>query len=176
MTRQTAYPAIASIGPSFPPVERVARKLIGTLLLFDGVGGVIVETEPYDHEDPASHNARGRTTRNRTMFGPPGHAYVYRSYGLHWCLKFVCGVTAGSAVLVRAIRPVTGLDAMRVRRGDVPEIKLCAGLGRFCAALGIDAHWDGHDLMQPLRAPGGPGDGEIQEGPRIGMSRAEPSI
>ncbi len=155
-------------------VHEVAPELIGATLLADGVGGRIVEVEAYDHEDPASHGYRGRTERNASMFGPPGHAYVYRSYGIHWCLNLVCedeGVA--SAVLVRALEPTHGLGPMRARRGlDEPRL-LCSGPGRLCQALGITRDHDGLPLERPpfeLRerevSP------EIVAGPRIGISHA----
>jgi len=156
------------------PVHEVAPELIGSTLLFDGVGGRIVEVEAYDQEDPASHGYRGRTDRNATMFGPPGHAYVYRSYGIHWCLNFVCeGVGVASAVLVRALEPTYGLDLMRERRGlDDPRF-LCAGPGRLCQALGITRDHDGLPLDEPpfeIRARDEPV--EVAAGPRIGITRA----
>ena len=143
-------------------------------LLVDGVGGRIVEVEAYDHEDPASHGFRGRTERNASMFGPPGLAYVYRSYGIHWCLNFVCqdeGVA--NAVLVRALEPTHDLETMRERRGlDDPRL-LCSGPGRLCQALGVTRDHDGLALDRPpfeLLAAEGPV--EVVSGPRIGITRA----
>src|ERR1700752_2935259 len=130
--RLLARPFFARSGPT------VAPALIGATLLLDGVGGVIVEVEAYDHEDPAAHGFRGRTARNAAMFGPPGHAYVYRSYGMHWCLNFVCeGEGIASAVLIRALKPLNGLATMRRRRGIDENRLLCAGPGRLCEALAI---------------------------------------
>jgi DNA-3-methyladenine glycosylase len=155
-------------------VHEVAPNLVGAKLLVEGVGGVIVEVEAYDHEDPAAHGYRGRTERNASMFGPPGHAYVYRSYGIHWCLNLVCeeeGVA--SAVLLRALEPTDRLDEMRARRAlDEPRL-LCAGPGRLCQALGVTREHDGLPLDRPpfaLEARGG--DVDIVAGPRIGITRA----
>src|SRR4051795_13258394 len=123
-------------------VHEVAPELIGATLLFDGVGGIIVEVEAYHHTDPAAHSFNGQTPRNAVMFGPAGYAYVYRSYGIHWCVNFVCeGAGSASAVLIRALEPTLRLDLMRRRRGlDDPRL-LCAGPGRLCEALAItDAH------------------------------------
>jgi DNA-3-methyladenine glycosylase len=155
-------------------VHEVAPDLIGVTLLVDGIGGRIVEAEAYDHEDPASHGYRGRTDRNASMFGPPGHAYVYRSYGIHWCLNLVCeeeGVA--SAVLIRALEPTYGLDQMRARRGiDDPRL-FCSGPGKLCQALGVTRDHDGLPLDRPpfeLR----PRDAAIDlvSGPRVGITRA----
>jgi len=128
----------------------VAPDLIGATLLVDGVGGVIVEVEAYHHTDPASHSHGGRTERNAVMFGPPGHAYVYRSYGIHWCVNAVCEPAGeASAVLIRALAPTHGLDRMRARRGIDEERLLCAGPGRLCQALGITKTLDGAPLDAP---------------------------
>ena len=155
-------------------VHEVAPDLIGCGLLVDGVGGPIVEVEAYDQEDPASHGFRGETARNRSMFGPPGHAYVYRSYGIHWCLNLVCeemGVAA--AVLLRALEPARGIEEMCARRGlDEPRL-LCAGPGRLCQALAVTREHDGLPLDRPpfeLRARASVP--EIITGPRVGITQA----
>jgi DNA-3-methyladenine glycosylase len=155
-------------------VHDVAPELIGVTLLVDGVGGPIVEVEAYDHEDPAAHGYRGRTERNATMFGPPGHAYVYRSYGIHWCLNFVCeGEGVASAVLIRALEPTHGLETMRARRGRADERLLCAGPGRLCQALGLTREHDGLALDgPPFRLEQRSGEPEVLRGPRIGITRA----
>ncbi len=154
------------------PAPVLAAMLIGVTLLVDGVGGVIVETEAYDMLDPASHSFRGPTPRNRAMFGPVGHAYVYRSYGIHWCLNLVCGGEPGCAVLIRALRPTHGLDAMRARRGLDAERLLCSGPGRVCQALAISAALDGHSLFAPpFQLMPGPAQ-DVVTGPRIGLTRA----
>lgn len=120
------------------PAPEVAAGLIGASLKVDSVGGIIVETEAYDIHDSASHSFRGQTQRNAPMFGPIGRAYVYRIYGLHWCLNIVCDAsTPGSAVLIRALEPVWSLDVMAGRRGQVRARDLCAGPGRLCQALGV---------------------------------------
>ena len=154
-------------------MQDVAQALIGAVLLVDGAGGVIVETEAYDRDDPASHSHRGPTPRNAAMFGLPGHAYVYRSYGMHWCLNLVCGPEPGAAVLIRALQPLHGLPAMRARRGGATERLLCAGPGRLCQALGVTAALDGKPLDQPpFRLLTAEAPTKVLAGPRIGISRA----
>jgi DNA-3-methyladenine glycosylase len=156
-------------------VHAVAPELIGATLLFDGAGGRIVEVEAYHHTDPAAHSFRGRTARNAVMFGPAGYAYVYRSYGIHWCLNFVCEPQgSASAVLIRAIEPMQGIAAMRRRRGVNDERLLCSGPGRLCAALGITAAHNGLALDRSpfdLRSRSEEGI-EIAIGPRIGITKA----
>jgi DNA-3-methyladenine glycosylase len=155
-------------------VHEVAPELVGVTLLVDGVGGRIVEVEAYDRDDPASHGYAGRTERNASMFGPPGRAYVYRSYGIHWCLNLVCeGEGVASAVLVRALEPAHGLDAMRARRGLEDPRLLCSGPGRLCQALGVTREHDGLPLDRPpfeLRAR--EQYVETVAGPRVGITRA----
>ncbi len=155
-------------------VHKIAPELIGATLLFDGVGGVIVELEAYDHEDPAAHGYRGRTERNRSMFGPPGHAYVYRSYGIHWCLNFVCEPEGiANALLIRALEPTHGLEAMRVRRGTENERLLCAGPGRLCQALGITREHDGLPLDRaPFEVHAREAEPKIVRGVRVGITKA----
>ena len=156
------------------PSAEVAEALIGAWLWLDGVGGRIVETEAYDREDPASHSHAGPTARNATMFGPPGHVYVYRSYGLHWCTNLVCREAGhGAAVLLRAIEPVDGLEAMRARRGVSDDRLLCAGPGRLCQALGISREHDGRSVHQPpFRIEPRREPVQVLRGPRIGISKA----
>jgi DNA-3-methyladenine glycosylase len=159
------------------PSHEVARLLIGITLLVDGVGGRIVETEAYDPSEAASHGFNGRTERNAALFGPAGCAYVYRSYGIHWCLNFVCRESGhGAGVLIRALEPTHQLDRMRERRGlDDPRL-LCAGPGRVGQALGIDRSFEGMRLDAPpfslLARPRDRPPAKVIEGPRIGISRA----
>jgi DNA-3-methyladenine glycosylase len=156
------------------PAPVVAAALIGVHLTLDGVGGTIVEAEAYGPGDPASHSFGGRTPRNAAMFGPVACAYVYRSYGLHWCFNVVCGGPdeTGSAVLIRALEPRTGLTAMADRRGSSSIRDLCRGPGRLCQALGITGAHDGAPLLRPpfhlaerLEQP------HIVTGRRIGISK-----
>ena len=176
MARRVRKPASAILDRAFFARDAltVARDLIGVTLLVDGVGGTIVEVEAYDHTDPASHCFEGRrTARNESMFGPAGIAYVYRSYGVHWCLNFVCGTEPmGSAVLIRALEPTVGIAAMAERRGAFKPAQLCAGPGRLTEALGITNALDGKALDAPpfslLPRKGAP---EIAAGQRIGITR-----
>jgi DNA-3-methyladenine glycosylase len=155
-------------------VHEVAPELIGATLLFDGVGGRIVEVEAYDQDDPASHGFRGPTARTASMFGPPGHAYVYRSYGIHWCLNLVCAPGGrAEAALVRALEPTAGLDEMRERRGLERTRALCAGPGKLCQALGITRADDGRALDEPpFELLARESEPELVVGTRIGITRA----
>jgi DNA-3-methyladenine glycosylase len=155
-------------------VLEVAPDLIGATMLFDGVGGRIVEVEAYHHTEPAAHSFRGQTPRNAVMFGPPGYAYVYRSYGIHWCLNFVCEPRgSASAVLIRAVEPTVGLKVMRRRRGLRDERLLCAGPGRVCEALGITAAQSGMALdAPPFELFARAGTVEVVAGLRIGITKA----
>jgi DNA-3-methyladenine glycosylase len=151
----------------------VAADLIGWEVLVDGVGGRIVETEAYHHEDPASHSYSGPTPRNEVMFGPPAHVYVYRSYGIHWCLNFVCWEGApGGAVLIRAIEPTAGLETMHERRGVADIRGLCSGPGKLCQALAVTRAHNGLALARPpFAVRPGPAAGVVT-GPRIGITKA----
>ncbi|MDO9060881.1 MAG: DNA-3-methyladenine glycosylase [Bradyrhizobium sp.] len=182
MARSRIPPVPAAANPGRPlkraffgrSVHEVAPGLIGATLLVDGVGGIIVEVEAYHHTDPAAHSFRGPTPRNLVMFGPPGFAYVYRSYGIHWCVNFVCEKEgSASAVLIRALEPTHGIAAMRRRRGLHDERTLCSGPGKLTEALAItDAH-NGLALDAPpiallarIKKP------EIVAGVRIGITKA----
>lgn len=147
---------------------------MGTTLLLEGVGGVLVEVEAYAPDDPASHSYRGRTARNAAMFGPAGHAYVYRSYGVHWCFNVVCAAAGvGAAVLVRALEPTHGLEEMRARRGVDDDRLLCAGPGRLTEALGISGRHDGLPLDRPPFALLEPSAAvTVERSPRVGITRA----
>jgi DNA-3-methyladenine glycosylase len=155
-------------------VHKVAPELIGASLLINGIGGRIVEVEAYHHTDPAAHSYGGQTSRNAVMFGPPGFAYVYRSYGIHWCLNFVCEEEgSASAVLIRALEPTTGISAMRRRRSQNDERMLCSGPGKLGQALAISHKYNGLRLDQPpfeLRARSD--EPEVVTGPRIGITKA----
>ncbi|HXY85362.1 MAG TPA: DNA-3-methyladenine glycosylase [Gaiellaceae bacterium] len=155
-------------------VHEVARELIGAVLLVDGIGGRIVELEAYQQDDPASHGFRGPTKRNASMFGPPGHAYVYRSYGIHWCLNLVCAEAGrADAVLVRALEPTEGLDLQRARRGSQSVRALCSGPGKLCQALAITREHDGLPLDRPpFRLEPSDGTARVVTSRRIGITRA----
>jgi len=154
------------------PSEVAARALIGWTVTLDGVGGRIVETEAYHPTDPASHSFSGPTPRNAVMFGPVGHIYVYRSYGIHWCMNLVCGDGPGSAVLIRALEPTVGLDVMRERRGTEDTRLLCSGPGKLCQALAVTRAHNGLRVDEPPFALE-PGEAiGVVAGPRIGISKA----
>jgi DNA-3-methyladenine glycosylase len=155
-------------------VHEVAPDLIGVTLLVDGIGGPIVEVEAYHHADPAAHGYRGRTERNASMFGPPGHAYVYRSYGIHWCLNLVCEQEeSASAVLLRALEPTHGVEAMQARRGVGDVRLLCSGPGRLCQALAVTREHDGLALdRDPFELHAREREPEIVRGPRVGITKA----
>jgi DNA-3-methyladenine glycosylase len=153
------------------PALELAPKLIGAVLLVEGAGGRIVEVEAYRPDDPASHSFAGPTPRNATMFAGPGRAYVYRSYGIHWCLNFTAH--KGSAVLIRALEPLAGLDLMAERRGLTDPRLLCSGPGRLSQALGITRELDGRMLDQPPFAVSAPEAAlEVMTGARIGITKA----
>jgi DNA-3-methyladenine glycosylase len=175
---------VRAAGASGPPRLRgidftrnspeVASRLIGMTLLVNGAGGIIVETEAYDREDPASHSFSGPTPRNAVMFGPPGRAYVYLSYGIHWCLNFVCRETGhGAGVLIRALEPTVGISVMIERRGQRELRALCAGPGRLGQALGITRAMNGMRIDRPpFELTAAASEVDVVSGPRIGISKA----
>ena len=155
-------------------VLEIAPELIGATLLVDGVGGVIVEVEAYHHTEPAAHSYRGPTPRNMVMFGPPGFVYVYRSYGIHWCVNFVCEKEgSAAAVLIRALQPTHGISAMRRRRGLHDECLLCSGPGKLCEALGISIAHNGLPLdAPPIALYRRTKEADVVTGVRIGITKA----
>ena len=151
----------------------VAKALIGVRLLVDGIGGIIVETEAYDRDDPASHSFAGPTKRNAVMFGPSGRAYVYRIYGAHWCLNAVCDGEPRGAVLIRALEPTDGLALMAERRGTEDARLLCSGPGKLCQALGVTGAHDGAPLdKEPFALFAADRALALATGPRIGLTKA----
>jgi DNA-3-methyladenine glycosylase len=173
-------PARPNLGPPLKSaffarsVHEVAPDLIGATLLIDGVGGIIVEVEAYHHTDPAAHSFRGPTPRNRVMFGPPGFTYVYRSYGIHWCVNFVCEKEgSASAVLIRALQPTHGIAAIRRRRGLHEERALCSGPGKLTEALAITNKHNGLALdAAPFALHARTNKPDIVAGVRIGITKA----
>jgi DNA-3-methyladenine glycosylase len=171
-TENAAAVSMPALTPAFfdRSVTEVARDLIGVTLLVDGVGGPLVEVEAYDASDPASHSFRGPTPRNQAMFGPPGHAYVYKIYGIHWCLNFVC--RPGSAVLIRALEPIHGVPLMQARRGGVSERQLCSGPGKLCQALDVTLAQNGLPLdADPFVLLPAEASHDVATGPRIGITK-----
>ena len=154
--------------------HELGPELLGATLLVNGVGGVLVELEIYDQSDPASHSYRGPTERNASMFGPPGHAYVYRSYGVHWCLNIVCSPPGeASALLIRALEPTHGVELMIKRRGVSDASKLCSGPGKLCQALAVAGEHDGLALDAfPFQVVAREREPEIVRCERVGITRA----
>ncbi len=154
--------------------HELGPELLGATLLVNGVGGVLIELEIYDQNDPASHSYRGRTKRNASMFGPPGQAYVYRSYGVHWCLNIVCSAAGeASALLVRALEPTQGIEQMIERRGNSNLRQLCSGPGKVCQALGVNGDLDGLPLdAPPFQLTARELEPEILRCKRVGITRA----
>jgi DNA-3-methyladenine glycosylase len=158
-------------------VHEVARDLIGCTLMHGDCGGVIVEAESYERDDPACHAYVGKTARNEVLFGPPGRAYVYLSYGIHSLLNAVAEPDGqAAAVLIRAMEPTVGIEAMRSRRGRRPDEELCSGPGKLTEALGVGLADNGASLSAPpfaiLPREGAWGRVEVTAGPRIGISKA----
>jgi DNA-3-methyladenine glycosylase len=157
-------------------VHLVARELIGCRLFCNGCGGVIVETESYERDDPACHAYVGLTERTEVIFGPPGRAYVYLSYGIHSLFNVVCEPEGeAAAVLIRALEPTTDVEAMRARRPGRPDRELCSGPGKLTEALGIGLAQNDADLARDpflLQAPEPGWQGEVLTGPRIGITKA----
>lgn len=161
------------------PAGEVAPELLGCTLVHGDTGGMIVEVERYEEGDPASHSSRGPRGRAAVMFTEPGRLYVYRSYGIHWCMNVVCDAMGrGSALLIRALQPTLGIDAMRRRRGGRPDAELCAGPGRLTQALGIDGGLDGAwgvpaaGGVPPVHFLPASGPVAVARGPRIGITHA----
>jgi len=155
----------------------VGRDLIGRLLVRedDGIVARLVETEAYHQDDPASHAYQRRTVRNAPLYGPPGHAYVYLNYGIHWCLNVSTGVDGvGEGCLLRAAEPLAGLDVLRARRGSAGDRDLLRGPGRLGQAYGLDGSWTGRDLSSggPLFLADDGARPQVATGPRVGVSRA----
>jgi len=180
---QDAKPAAATTPRLGKPLKRsffdrsvheVAPDLVGATFLVNGVGGLIVEVEAYHHTDPAAHSFRGPTPRNKVMFGPPGYSYVYRSYGIHWCMNFVCEEKgSANAVLVRALQPTHGLAAMRRRRGLHDERALCSGPGKLCEALGLTiTHGELPLDRPPIALHARTAEVDVVCGIRIGITKA----
>lgn len=157
-------------------VHTVAHELVGCRLFYAGCGGTIVETESYERDDPACHAYAGLTKRTEPLFGPPGRAYVYLSYGIHSLLNAVAEPEGqAAAVLIRALEPTEGLDAMRKRRGERPDTDLCSGPGKLTDALGIGLDANRADLtVDPflLLPPEPDWGGEVVNGPRVGITKA----
>jgi DNA-3-methyladenine glycosylase len=182
MARSRPSPPQAAAKPGKPlrraffdrSVHEVAPELIGATFLVDGVGGIIVEVEAYHHTEPAAHSFNGQTPRNAVMFGPPGFVYVYRSYGIHWCVNFVCErAGSASAVLIRALAPTHGIAAMRRRRKLHDERSLCSGPGKLTEALGITHAHNGLPLdAPPIALYARTEKPEIVTGVRIGLTKA----
>jgi DNA-3-methyladenine glycosylase len=155
-------------------VLEVAPDLFGATLLVNGIGGIIVEVEAYHQSEPAAHSYNGPTPRTQVMFGPPGFSYVYRSYGIHWCVNLVCEKPgSASAVLIRALEPTHGLAAMRKRRGVEDERMLCSGPGKLCEALGISIKQSELPLdAPPFALHARVGKADVVTGLRIGITKA----